>query len=507
MQSIPPAAVRASRFPRWARNTLALMLLVAVTIGVPWCLINAMGRHAWGETQALFKREGETLEFRALLSPVLPEERNFCASPRLLGLAAPPGRPGPHAEEGRRNREAIERTSVERMGGAAPSGLRTGERFSVEQTTGKKSSHGGRVSAEQSEEAMRQMQEAVAKAEPLLAELATRLDCSEAQWDPPLATVDLPEPLYLLTSGEDTSMGRLVTLLRRRAAIACREGNARRAVECVQMLLRLCKAEADKPLEYGTQYALGTALDIVWQMSDERQGTMELWQLMEAELASCEVQAWTLRSCRGAVAFEVELLLYGREHGLPDFASFPRSAPTPLSRVLPDGIYLNNASAFAEVYLENVLRPLRSGTWADALRGCSEVERIVHEGEMHPWRNISTFWVRLEGRSHIDAVRGSAYRQSILNQALVACALEQYRLARGGYPESLLTLTLANGAPLPKDPIAGKPIGYRRVGEERYVLWCVGISGVDHGGTRSSRPQMYMSDGDWVWGFESGAGK
>src|SRR4051794_37463528 len=102
MPSVPQAVIPPSRFPRWARNSLTLLVLVSLTLGMPWYLINAMARSAWADTQALFQREGETMEFRTLLSPPIPEEQNFCASPRLLGLSAPPRQAVPHVEEGRR---------------------------------------------------------------------------------------------------------------------------------------------------------------------------------------------------------------------------------------------------------------------------------------------------------------------------------------------------------------------------------------------------------------------
>jgi hypothetical protein len=53
-------------------------------------------------------------------------------------------------------------------------------------------------------------------------------------------------------------------------------------------------------------------------------------------------------------------------------------------------------------------------------------------------------------------------------------------------------------------------MGYGKTDDGRYVLWCMGFSGVDHGGKRAL-DQNYpentrFSDpkygGDWVWDFQ-----
>src|SRR4051794_6950203 len=179
--------IHRSRFPRWARATASIVLLVVLAIWLPWRVVNAMARRTWLETQALFQREGETLDFRALLSRPVPEEQNFCAAPRLLGLAAPPGQAAPHAEEGRRNAEAIRGFLSVKVFGVKPSGVLTGRRFSLEETAGKMITTTGvyRFEPEKDpEQAQQLLKEAVEKSEPLFAELATRLNCVQSQWDP-----------------------------------------------------------------------------------------------------------------------------------------------------------------------------------------------------------------------------------------------------------------------------------------------------------------------------------
>lgn len=60
-------------------------------------------------------------------------------------------------------------------------------------------------------------------------------------------------------------------------------------------------------------------------------------------------------------------------------------------------------------------------------------------------------------------------------------ALQEYRLRRGRYPESLAALTPEFLAALPTDPFTGDPYRYRRRGGG-YLLYSVGPNGFDEGG-------------------------
>ena len=88
-----------------------------------------------------------------------------------------------------------------------------------------------------------------------------------------------------------------------------------------------------------------------------------------------------------------------------------------------------------------------------------------------------------------------ARNQTLAGEAIVACALEQYRLQHGGLPETLEALVPQFIQNLPHDIIGGKPLHYRRMEEGRYLLYSVGWNGQDDAGTAADQP----SDGDWVW--------
>ena len=97
--------------------------------------------------------------------------------------------------------------------------------------------------------------------------------------------------------------------------------------------------------------------------------------------------------------------------------------------------------------------------------------------------------------NYLKATTVTARNQTMANEALVACALERYRLAHQEFPASLAALVPQYLEKVPADLIGGKPLKYRRDGEGRYVLYSVGWNGVDDGGVAGRA----IDEGDWVW--------
>ena len=95
--------------------------------------------------------------------------------------------------------------------------------------------------------------------------------------------------------------------------------------------------------------------------------------------------------------------------------------------------------------------------------------------------------------------------QSYVNLACAAIALERYRLANGGYPESLDAFAPQFMEKVPHDIIGGEPLHYRRTDDGQFVLYSVGWNERDDGGvvvfTKGSTPTVDINQGDWVWRY------
>jgi hypothetical protein len=90
--------------------------------------------------------------------------------------------------------------------------------------------------------------------------------------------------------------------------------------------------------------------------------------------------------------------------------------------------------------------------------------------------------------------------QTTVNEAVVACALERFRLARGQFPASLEALAPDFVAALPKDVVTGESYKYLRTEDGKISLYSVGWDEKDDGGV----PGKTISDdrqGDWVWRY------
>jgi hypothetical protein len=122
-------------------------------------------------------------------------------------------------------------------------------------------------------------------------------------------------------------------------------------------------------------------------------------------------------------------------------------------------------------------------------------EQIVAELRLHG-RSFYWFMAKNMIPSTVAPLKTTAQAQTAINQALVVCALERCRLARGEYPAALRDLAPQFIRNLPSDPVNGEPFKYRLEGPERFLLYSIGWDEKDDNGA----PLDAAGKGDWVWG-------
>ncbi|HEY9174636.1 MAG TPA: hypothetical protein VI136_20310 [Verrucomicrobiae bacterium] len=103
--------------------------------------------------------------------------------------------------------------------------------------------------------------------------------------------------------------------------------------------------------------------------------------------------------------------------------------------------------------------------------------------------------------NYARATRTTARNQTLVNQALIVCGLERYRLAHGRYPEALDALVPQFVEKLPPDVIGGQPLKYRRTAGDQFLLYSVGWNEKDDGGqvVLNKDGSADREKGDWVW--------
>ena len=96
-----------------------------------------------------------------------------------------------------------------------------------------------------------------------------------------------------------------------------------------------------------------------------------------------------------------------------------------------------------------------------------------------------------------------ASAQVALEEAVVACALERFRLRTAQFPEALNGLVPDYMHAIPHDLVNGAPLRYRRESEGNYKLYSVGWNELDDGGliVKKQGNSIRRDDekGDWVW--------
>ncbi|HTA30868.1 MAG TPA: hypothetical protein VK731_10295, partial [Candidatus Cybelea sp.] len=162
-----------------------------------------------------------------------------------------------------------------------------------------------------------------------------------------------------------------------------------------------------------------------------------------------------------------------------------------LGGLLPRGWLFQNALALAHLNFD-------SGAAVDSASRRvfpEKVEALDKKAHaLSPWAPY-TCLTPLFIPNFIRAYQNTTHNQTLVHQALIACALERFRLAHGQYPENLDSLIPQFVDKIPHDLIGGQPPHYRRAPDGAFVLYSIGWSGRDGGGVRGKS----NAEGDWVW--------
>lgn len=223
------------------------------------------------------------------------------------------------------------------------------------------------------------------------------------------------------------------------------------------------------------------------------------WAQLQRELHKSEPMRSLERSMRVERAFVVNTLQNVRvERILTPEADWDEPLPwwAVSFRVVPGWVQQNKISA-AESLRERAALLGRRGT-SEFLAQLRQdgVRRLAGGGAVTPYDVLAQV-----ATPAYDKVTDNALMAEN-NVALMGavCALERYRLAHGGYPETLAELAPAYVDAVPRDVIDGQPLRYRRLGDGTFKLYSVGLNGTDDDGA----PSDWKTDegrriGDWCW--------
>jgi hypothetical protein len=122
-----------------------------------------------------------------------------------------------------------------------------------------------------------------------------------------------------------------------------------------------------------------------------------------------------------------------------------------------------------------------------------ESELAAIENHFGPY----TYFIAFGVPNYSKAMQTTAFFQTLVKEAQIACALERYHFAQGKYPEMLDILVPQFIEKIPHDIIGGKSLYYHRTNDGKYLLYSIGWNEKDDGGLPGTLSDV--KNGDWVW--------
>jgi ABC-type transport system involved in multi-copper enzyme maturation permease subunit len=501
---------------RWRLPSRRLVLRFAIAtavfaIGVPSLVLSYYGyqnwssRRAWRNFQAGLKQSGEPVNLSSLLPGPVPDDANFARSPAFLALLSKTNREnpglferisshGPPSSPAQGNTLLMEWTRQAPLplhaylkgNFASPKAVPTGYALAYQY----KLQRGSGSETNRSEAAMAILQDLQPRSETMreLAEATLRLPALQLSTNRDARAV-------LYSDGEPSLLiERLHLLFQIRAcASLALDRNADAAEDLLTgfRLARLARQLPDARSTVRVQELLMRSLQSLWEGLNQQAWTDPQLAAFQHELAGFALLADYTNAIRRVVLANIEVW-----RTIPDSTNPHISLPAsgggymsepawqfqPRAWWFDSCIQLHNAGRTAIEQVDVASgRFQQNGNW-------SEMQGLPLDSPSRDLLQTYMWWGGADPKS-------IAFAQTSVSQAIVACALERFRLENGAYPAALQQLVPAFLNSIPRDPMTGRPVIYQFPEPGRFILRGVGPNGVDD-------RKLTASD-DWLWTYST----
>lgn len=499
---------RATRLLCWFLVTL-LTFLVLLFVWTNWS-----GKRRWVETKAMIEKEGETLDFRALLPPAPPESENLLAIGPLQGLADVVDGDTSKGEPGAK-RAAL---AAMKWQGAMPSGsgVTVGKASEMQEWQKFLSESKFLDLPASSATPGRDVLAALDAKFPLLKQISDEAPRRhQAMFTPALIERELPDMLFTLSMAHYNGAQSLARLLTLRARAAMDAKNGSEAANSLVATLRIAHACEQEPLLIGLLVGItleAQASEALWLGLRDRVFTEAELRSLQQLYAGNDTARFLLHAMRGELAAGMDTLEYmqdmaaGRKPVEKSLGAEMTGLNSSAYSLLPSGLFDHWKSVMGEIEVKHLILPLKQGIPA-AVRAAATFEE-----EMKDKSNLIRYpdWVMV--RLMVPAMKQvslNAWQTAARNrQALIAIALERFFASKGHYPGKLEELTPEFLPSVPADPCDDQPMRYRMTPGGRFSVWSVGLDRKDDAGRvtvdAKGSAKLNKSDylGDWTWQYE-----
>lgn len=520
MQNSNPSSL-SSRVPTFARLFSWRMLRRAI-VGIAALLTlvalfyaeeNWRGKRAWENYKQELEAKGVQLNFRAFAPQPVPDEQNFAMTPFLAPLYD--YLPGTQTH---RDTNAFSRTMnfAQKAGVSAKAGWPEGARIDLADWL---------AVLETNSPAARRRHNAGEELDPgkTAAGVIAGMRTYGAVLEELRAASHRPHARFNIRYEEENPWAILIPhlsklrtighLLETRASAELVLGNADAAFNDVELILFLARSIQDEPLEISQLIRIAilreNALQIIWEgLADRRwsDGQLRDFQAQLQRVAILKDVNVALQAERAAGNETCELLRTSAEADRiftslfgdgPAFGFF-------YLRLGPHAWMYREQINYNRFFDEEILPGFDSAAEQVHPRiiedHARELEKIIAPADVRFWNHRVIASLLLP--ASIQVTRKPAFTQTGINQAIIACALERYRQAKGQYPETLDALMPQFIEKVPSDIIGGQPLKFRRTDDGQFVLYSVGWNEKDDGGSVVKKGnRMDVAQGDWVWKY------
>lgn len=468
------------------------------------------GKRAWAAMVQEANARGEPLTFEAVIPPRVPDEQNFAKAPIFAPVFEWNQRaPGFRSEEGEHRLMITNRSDVPYKGWRTKSWPwldqeKTDLHAWAEFYAGRKL-----PSFTEESQAARSVLEGLGQYTAQLAQVREFSSRPYCRFPVPYERQLIDPPCHLI------ALRDVVILLERRASaeLVLQESDA--ALADVQLALRLVEYSRQQPWAWaessGTRLRLMlAALQPVWEGLAERTWTAQQLADLQKHLLALNVIADYQDQVRADALFMsafVESLIPTTRSAQPiELGMGPedRWVLKCVRWIYPVGWSLQDQAAIRRFQFQ----------WADALPVAHGQQPTPQRRRAQPLFESSdpffpVYVIPKVRQVAEDTGQSFLFAQTLFNQAALACALERYRQDKGMFPGALEALVPRYIDKPPPDLTTGEPLKYRRMAEDRFVLYSVGYNKTDDGGVpcvvqrvnaRGERERHFdLDENDWVW--------
>jgi len=460
-------------------TTLAALLVVEE---------NWRAKRAWESYRAGKEARGERLDMQPLIPPPVPDDQNFAMTPLLKPMF--PEAPSTYASD---LAKKLDFPHPKDQKAVALGNRLTGERFDP---AAWKAYFGD-------EDVLPWIQ----KFDPELREIseASRLPYSRF----PVAY----EKGFAVTLPHLNVLMKLSKLYAVRARAELREGQPDAAMADVQSVFRLSQTVKDEPFLISMLVRIAicqVGLQAVWEGLEERKWTDAQLSELQTNLEKEDFPKGLALAFRGERAGANEILLSAlkKPEIIPLMMSMSGAQENSQWRFIPSALIYRNMLAVNQYHdrfrfaSDSAAHRISPDVFKSAESSLLDV--TVSVLGLHP-PNLYKALARLLLPALNSVGSKAAYAQVSIDEGVVACALERYRLANGQFPDALEKLMPAYLKTLPPDVTTGDKLHYRLNDDGTFLLYSTGWEGKDEDGKVVLRKNGGIDEkrGNWPWAIKS----